>query len=269
MDETETYAELWGQERWGDLLPLLQARVEAARKNHDPAREAAALSELGFLFDEVGDPSKALRTIRAELHLRRRLENPEELAQTLDVLAWRMLEAGHLSSAIRCQRAALTIYIHLQKVEEIFLAMVNLADLLWRQERLAEATHLFQAALPMAPKNYPAWGNARIQESLSLLAERMGNLQEATRHQFQFLHELYAQGQDFSAADGLARLARLHALQGQTWEAHELFAEGAHSLERHGESEKAEQVRTLGRAWTQKRSWRARAMPLSLRGRCH
>lgn len=232
--------ELWCEGKWDELTPMTKAELEAARKAGDSSQEAEVLGRLGFLFGEVGQGTEAIRAIRGELRLRRILGDPEELAQTLSILSWRLAETGRSSSAIRCLRLALTQYRAGGDEPEVFLCLVGLADHLWKQGRFLEAQRAFEEALPMAPHHFPAFGKAKVLAALSLLAERLGQCEQALELQHGYVQELCALDQDFHAAKALIRLANLHAQGGRAWEARELLHEAFLIFKRLGVSEEAQ-----------------------------
>ncbi len=234
-----------------ELISSAQADLSAARMAQNPEEEAEALLTMAFLLLEMDQKAGAIQMIRAELRLRRRLGNLADLAQTLSCLSRHLAEAGRLSSAIRCLRAALAISVQLPDASEVFLARANLGDLLWEQGRHQEAKCVFEEALPLAPSRH-FQGRGRVLESLSLLAEWMGFLEEAIRRQHDYGQELLALGQDLLAGESLVRLGRLHAQKGEIWQARELFGEAAAILDSQGDPARVESVLALKRAWTEK-----------------
>ena len=83
--------------------------LDLARKQKEPASEAAALASLSVVYRDLGHLKESVRCGRAALKLLQNLSDPQAKAYVLSSLAQSYGELGHYPSALSCLRRSLRL----------------------------------------------------------------------------------------------------------------------------------------------------------------
>ncbi len=172
-------------------LHHLVGALETARACSDLQAECWALSRAGVVYEAVGDIPRGMDFCRQSLSLARSLHDEEALFAALnnlasagEVLADSMAAAGENPSAVLHQaladgREAVAMACHTQGQYQESIARSNVATLLLKMKRLAEAREAMEHALAqVTERGYAALGlQIRFDQVQLLQAE--GRLEES------------------------------------------------------------------------------------------
>lgn len=211
--------ELWGEGRWEALIPLMEGDLRRARRSGDRVGEADALSNLTFLYTEVGRKAEAVAAARRDLALRRRLRQRQEVAGAWGMLAVALEAAGELAEALGAQGRAVAAHRRLGNLEglQIQLGLLGRLHLQAGDAPGAQVVLREALALPIPPEAMVF--RLSLHGSLSEACEVLGDLEGA------LAHGLAALGGYVDAAASL-RLARLVRRAGRPWEARQCLMAG-------------------------------------------
>ena len=122
----DTGTKAWSEKGPSDALPLLEKALEGARKTQDKPREATALSHLGLVYRDLGQPQRALDSLGHALSLYQQVGDKNNEAGTLTNLGLACQDLGQPQKALDYFSQALPL--HRQTGNKTFEAntLVNL-----------------------------------------------------------------------------------------------------------------------------------------------
>lgn len=216
QDSRET---LWGEVCWEALIPLTEGDLRRARRSGDRAGEADALSNLTFLYTEVGRKAEAVAAARRDLALRRKLRQRTEVAGAWAMLAAALEAAGALEEALVAQERAVAAHRRLGPGEALQIQLGFLGRLRLRAGDFAAARAALEEGLAQPAPPEAVIFSQSLHGTLSEVCEAQGDLAGALAHGLQAL------GGSVDATASL-RLARLHRRAGRIWEARQCLIAG-------------------------------------------
>ena len=202
-----------------DAIDAFEEGGRLAREARMPAREAFNTLAAAALYLEKGQLEKGLATYQESVQLARRANRTDQLAQSLVLLGEALVSCGRPEEAIAHVEEAVTLLRHIGIEEPLAFALAELAnaqqragrpeaEASWRkaaelQERLgdrraalaalerlaglrrtsdrSEAHSLYRRALALATELEDEESEARIRNSLALVAWQGGELDEAEK----------------------------------------------------------------------------------------
>ncbi|MFN2136807.1 MAG: LuxR C-terminal-related transcriptional regulator [Candidatus Promineifilaceae bacterium] len=131
---------------------------------------AAAYCDLGDLYQELGEPGRAVEYLEHALVLFRDLEDFGQVAYVLTLLGWSFMRQGDLERAKECFDGCLTLARGLDAVNLLGLVLAALGELSVRQRQFTEAQAYLSESLNLRETiGYP-WGIASTVGTLGWLA---------------------------------------------------------------------------------------------------
>lgn len=163
-----------GEKRLADARQMFAAAVERCQKANDRLLLAQALSGLGQIERDMGNPAQALRHYSDAVALRRAQDDPLALAHSLRHVADILREQGHAGKAEPCYAEALGIYRSHQKAPRLDLANAIRGYALLKADLgdPEEATFLWHEAMALYAEAGVQAGVADCQSQIAFLMGR-------------------------------------------------------------------------------------------------
>src|SRR5271157_1757617 len=227
--------QLIAQGKYQEAIPIAERAIEVLKRVRGPEQPetAAALNNLGFLFQQIGDYPKAEPLLQEALRIRQKVLGPEhpDTASSLNNLALLYQDMHEYAKAEPLYREALRICQKVLRPEhpETATSLNNLATLYKGMGESAKAEPLFQEALRIRKKvlgpEHP--DTAESLNNLALLYQGMGEYAKAEplfREALQIVQKVLGKEHPDTAIS-LNNLAALYQAMGEPAKAEPLFQE--------------------------------------------
>jgi tetratricopeptide (TPR) repeat protein len=243
-----TFEDLWEQEKWSELVPLVVRELIRSVRSGDLEDEADHLLGLGLLMGHLELFNEGSVVLRRALGLLNQFGERTEIATCASALAWHLAHSSDPSEAIPAYREAIAVHLELNRLDEAFLDLARLGALLSGLGRWAEALECFEEVYPIAPnREWVCWGRTTILQSMSEAYQGLGDLPRAIWFQCEAIDSLLQNGEKTAAAECSIRLGELHALDGRPADGRGVIMNAIMVLESLGEEGVA--ARATGVLW--------------------
>ncbi len=164
---------------WANLVQLATTVVEKAREEDDLMREHTYLGDLGYAHTVLGNLGQAHRLFERSLEVSQDLDDPSGVAAALNNIGAIFEREGKYEEAQEHYERSLAIRQTLGATEDIAETINNIAGVLYWQERWDEALNAFQRVLDMYSVLNDRQGQAQTLLNIGAVYESLNNDESA------------------------------------------------------------------------------------------
>jgi tetratricopeptide (TPR) repeat protein len=170
--------------RFDDLIATLTAGLDCARRQGDPAGEAAVLAHLGLALQEVRQFERAIDASQAAASIFREIGDRQGQGLALGNLGLALADVERFEEAVSAHQEALTICRETGDRHGEGQMLGNLGSALTELRRFGEAISAQQEAVAIFQETDDTYGEGIAQDNLGLALAHVGRFNEAvTAHQ--------------------------------------------------------------------------------------
>ncbi|HEX4700552.1 MAG TPA: tetratricopeptide repeat protein, partial [Pseudonocardiaceae bacterium] len=173
--------------RFTEAVDVTEHALVLYRGTGDEPGEAAALNNLGNMYDQFDEVDKAVGYYRQALALRRRVHDLRGAAMSLMNLCRTFARIDSFAESLECGQHALDMYREVGDRRGESMTLNNLATLYFRMARLAEAQACGEQAVALNRAMLDRRNEASALDTLGLVHRQLGNYATAVDHHNQAL----------------------------------------------------------------------------------
>jgi len=243
----DAYSELlW---RWGYVELVIKLLNESITTLKDYKKEmAAALHNLGVVYQHLGDLNQALKKYEESLRIAEELGDKSGIAYSLGQMGIVHYEQGSYAEAQKNYEEVLRLSKELGDKKSISITLHHLGIIHQYQGNYAEAIKKFEQSLKISQELGDKSGIANNLHQLGLIDQEEGNYKEAVKKYEQSLKISEDLGDKSGIAGTLHQLGNIHYFQGSYAEAVKKYEQSLKIAEELGDkSGIAKTLHQLGR----------------------
>jgi tetratricopeptide (TPR) repeat protein len=197
-------------------LPLLDAAVEAAKRQGSKQREAAWLGNLGNTYSALGQGEQAITYYEQALAVAREIDFKHGEAMALVNLGVVHVKLGQIEQGINYYEQALAMARQTSDKHTEMMALDNLGLVYIKSGQVKKAINYYEQILAMARELGDKQREALTLDKLGQLYAATGQIKQALPHFEQHLVILRELGDKPGEGNVLGNLGNIHAALGQT-----------------------------------------------------